>query len=120
MTDQVEDTADFNHDHYEINLTPNLAADKSKTGISFKGSDETYIEAHKHIVGIIKKGDRYLINGVEISIMDAPENKPAVIEVKLMSGLSGKANIRIYNTGTIFISNRSGNKLSLQKSLHLK
>ena len=90
MTDQVEDTADFNHDHYEINLTPNMAAEESKTGISFKGSDEVYMEAHANIVEMMKRGDKYLVNGIEISILDAPENKPAVIEVKPELGKTGK------------------------------
>ena len=69
---------------------------------------------------MMKKGDRYLVNGVEISILDAPENKPAVIEVKPRSGLSGKANIRIYDTGTIFISKRSGNKFEFAKEFAFK
>ena len=108
-------TVDSGNAHYEINLTPNMAPEESKTGVTFRGSDEVYMDAHKNIVAMMKIGDRYLVNGVEISILDAPENKPVVIEVKLKSGKNGKANIKIYDTGTMFINKRSGNIFEFAK-----
>ena len=53
----------------------------------------------------------------EIFILEAPANKPVVIEVKPKSGKTGKANIKIYDTGTMFISKRSGNLFEFAKEL---
>ena len=43
-----------------------------------------------------KKGDRYVINGVEIAISDNHHTKPYIIEVKQKSGRTGRANLKMF------------------------
>jgi hypothetical protein len=43
-----------------------------------------------------KKGERFLITGIEISISDIPKNQPINVEIKPKVGLSGKANLKIF------------------------
>jgi hypothetical protein len=84
-------------EYYECVMTPINASEDSKTGFTFKGSDADYLKAHGVIMQMIqKKGDRFVINGVEISIVDAPQNKPVCIGIKPKNGLTGKANLKVY------------------------
>ena len=48
-------------DNYEWLMTPKNASKDSKTGVTFKGSDAEYLNAHKVLVEMIKKkGERYV------------------------------------------------------------
>ena len=63
-----------------------------------------------------KKGDRFDINGMEISIADAPTNKPVTIQIKSKGGLSGKANLKMYGknvrgSATIMVTKISGGEV---------
>ena len=104
----VEVEEDVN-DYYEWLEVPKNASDDNKTGVTFKGSDDEYFKAHTIIVEMThKKGDRFVVNGTEMSIADAPKNKSICIAVKPKGGLTGKANLKIYGKnnkgfGTIMI-----------------
>ena len=66
-------------DGYDLELVPQTAKDDKKTGVTIKGSDSGYLEAHKLLKEMTKKkGDRFLINGIEIKISDTPKNKPII------------------------------------------
>ena len=72
-----------------------------------------------------KKGDRYVINGVEIAINDNHHTKPYIIEVKQKSGMTGRANLKIFGVnknggGTIMITKASGVDFVYAKHLALK
>ena len=100
----IEDEESLQSDYYDFVLTPITAAEDGKNGVTFRGSDEEYFKAHKMIGEMTKtKGEKFLIKGVEISIADAPVNKPATISIKTKNGITGKANIKIYS------KNRRGN-----------
>ena len=91
--DSLDDSIES--EQYEISPYPSNTADK--VGVTIKGSSEAYINAHKIISDMMReKGERYLINGVEICILDAPKNKSINVEVKSGRGFSGKANVKIY------------------------
>ena len=80
---------------YEISPYP--CNTPEKVGVTIKGSSEAYINAHKIVSNLLReKGDRYVINGVEFGILDAPKNKSIIVDVKSGKGLTGKANIKIY------------------------
>ena len=88
---------------YDLKMVPETANDDMKTGVTFKGSEAGYLEGHKILKEITKrKGDRFLFNGIEITVCDVPKNKPINIEVKPKAGLSGKSNL------TIFERNKGG------------
>ena len=77
-------------------MTPINATVESKTGVTFRGSDTEYFKAHSMVRELTKKkGDRFVINDVEISIADNPENKPVTIKSK--TGPTGKANLKVYD-----------------------
>ena len=109
--------------HFEWNLTPHNAPPESKTGITFKGKDPEYIDAHRKLSGMfLTKGEQFLINGIEMRISDTPKNKPISIELKPKVGLSGKANLKIYDQNkrggaTIHITKVSGGDLLHSKIL---
>ena len=42
-------------DYYECSMTPKNAAEECKTGITFKGNDEEYVNAQKKVLQMIKK-----------------------------------------------------------------
>ena len=85
---------EFDCEGYEIELMPKMASNEDKTTITFKGNDSEYIEAQKLLKSTLKnKGERFLINEIEISISDTPKNRPMVVGVKPKDGLSGKANL---------------------------
>ena len=68
---------------YDLKMVPESANDDMKTGVTFKGNEPGYLEGHKVLKEITKrKGDRFLFNGIEISVADVPKNKPINIEVK--------------------------------------
>ena len=63
-----EDTSDY----YDWLRTPKKAPDDKKAGVTFRGSDDEYFKAHKMIMVMThKKGNRFVINGMEMSIADA-------------------------------------------------
>ena len=113
-------------DYFEWNLIPINAPSENKTGITFKGRDAEYIQAHKSVQKMMKvRGERYMINGVEIAVVDAPKNKPSVVDVKPRNGLSGKANVKIYDMNknggaTMYINQRSGSSMVHVKTLAFK
>ena len=79
IEDNTEENIEELSDYFEWNLIPINAASDNKTGITFKGRDAEYIQAHKVVQEMMKvRGERYLINGIEISVVDAPKNKPSV------------------------------------------
>ena len=98
-------------DGYDLELVPSKATDDKKTGVTIKGSQSGYLEAHKLLKEMFKKkGDRFLINGTEIGISDTPKNKPIIIEVKAKGGLTGKVNLTIFD-----VNNRGGATIMVQK-----
>ena len=89
---------------YEWILTPHNASDDNKSGVTMKGNDTEYINANKKVASLFKtRGDKFKINGIEVFIADAPKNKPVTIELKPLSGISGKANLKMYD-----VNNRGG------------
>ena len=55
--------------NYDIEVTPVNASIENKTGITFKGNNEDYLDAHGKLLELMnEKGERYLINGIEIAI----------------------------------------------------
>ena len=117
---------DINCEGYDLKLVPEVSSDEMKTGVTIKGSDPGYFEGHRILKEITKKkGERFLFNGVEIGISDAPKNKPINVEVKPRGGLSGKVNLTIFdknNRGgaTIMVSKVRGGESSHAKILGIK
>ena len=111
---------------YDCTITPSNAPEEGKTGVTIKGSNEEYIQAYTMIMDIFKrKGDRYVINGVEIAVNDNHHTKPYIIEVKQKTGRTGRANLKIFGVnknggGTIMISKSSGVDFVYAKVLALK
>ena len=107
-----------NIDDYDVTLIPKNDSEDSKTGVVIKGHDAKYLKAHKVIMDLMKKkGDEFLVNGIDVRIADVPANKPVNIEVKSKNGFSGKANLRFYEknakgTSTIMVSKQKGGDLS--------
>ena len=66
---------DIKCDGYEMEIVPVKAVLEKKSGITFKGNGEGYLEAHR-IIRLMTgtKGDRFLKNGVEMTILDTPKN----------------------------------------------
>ena len=122
--ENIEDIEDS--DYYECILTPKNAPTESKNGITLNGSNDQYVEAHLELLKLFKvKGDHYMINKTEIAILDAPENKPVIVEVKPKIGMSGKVHVKIYginkNGGaTIRISKPKGSGFEYTKILTFK
>ena len=120
---EEHDYYDEEHDYYEWCLTPNNASDENKSGVTFKGKDTEYINAHSKILDLFKKrGERFYLNGIELSIADKQKNKPINIEIKSKKGFTGKVNLKIYeknNRGgaTMMITKPSGGDLSHAKIL---
>ena len=117
---------DLNCDGYDLEIVPVKASKENKTGITLKGKDGDYLEAHRILKNMTQtKGDQYVINGVEVGILDAPKNKPINIAIKPKFGLTGKANLKIYEMNgrggaTIFISRVSGGNFGHVETLGLK
>ena len=112
--------------NYDIEVTPVNASIENKTGITFKGNNEDYLDAHGKLLELMnEKGERYLINGIEIAIADNPQNKPIIVEVKPRVGLTGKANLKIYNKNgrgfaTILLTKAKGSKMLHVRTLGLQ
>ena len=96
---------------YELEIVPIKAAEENKTGITIKGKDVEYLEAHRILKAFFQtRGQKYLINGTEIRIVDLPKNKLIKVEVKQKGGMSGKVNLNIYEVNT-----RGGATIMIQK-----
>ena len=117
----MENSSEF----YDRIFTPGNAPERDKSGVTFKGTCEEYIQAYNLLMDVFKrKGDRYFMNGIEIAIVDTPNNRPSVIELKQKSGMSGKAKLRIFGVnknggGTIMITKASGSDFVYAKVLAL-
>ena len=120
------DEEDINSDGYDLEIVPVKALKENKTGITLKGKDGAYLEAHRILKNMTQtKGNRYVINGIEFGVLDTPKNKPINIDIKPKMGLTGKANLKIYEMNgrggaTIFISRVSGGNFSHVEALGLK
>ena len=69
--------SDKSSEYFDCTITPINAPDEGKTGVTFKGTNEEYIQAYTLIMDMFKKkGDRYIINGVEFAIIDNPSVRP--------------------------------------------
>ena len=66
-------------EHYKFILTPKNSPIEAKTGVTFRGSSPEYKKAHQAIIDLLKKGDTYVFNGVEITVKDVTSTKPARI-----------------------------------------
>ena len=67
--DDWSDSIDSMEDKFEISANPSTTPDK--VGITIKASSESYITAHKIVSETMsEKRNRYIINGVEICILD--------------------------------------------------
>ena len=61
---------------YELEFVPVKAGPDNKSGITFKGNDAGYLEAHKIIKSITGTAGEILVqNGIEMSVIDTPKNK---------------------------------------------
>ena len=55
---------------YDLELVPKTAIQENKTGVTIRGSESRYLEAHRMLKDMLsKKGDRFVINGVEIDYL---------------------------------------------------
>ena len=121
IDDSIDSIDSMDNEKYEISPYPINTPDK--VGITIKGSSDPYVIAHKIVTDTMsEKGNRYLINGVEICILDAPKNKSINVEVKAGKAMSGKANLKIYgvNKGgfaTIMITKPKGINYEYSKIL---
>ena len=98
-------------DGYELEIVPIKASEENKTGITIKGKDVEYLEAHRVLKGFFQtRGQKYNINNTEIRIADLPKNKLIKVEVKHKGGMSGKVNLNIYEVNT-----RGGATIMIQK-----
>ena len=95
---------------YDLEIVPNKASDENKTGITIKGSEIEYLEAHRILKNFFRvRGQKFNINGVDLRIVDLPK-KLIKVEVKSKTGLSGKVNLNIYD-----VNNRGGATMMIQK-----
>ena len=112
--------------NYDLEVTPLTAPVDNKTGITFRGSNENYMDAHGKLLELMnEKGERYLINGIEVAIADNPPNKPIIVEVKPKVGLTGKANLKIYDknrrgSATILLTRAKGSEMLHVRTLGLQ
>ena len=94
-----------------------------KTGVTFKGDCEEYLNAHKMIWKLLnRKGAKLVVNVREIRVLDNAKNKPIKLEVKPLRGPTGKTSIKLYDvnkngTATIMISKVSAGDLVHVKTL---
>ena len=96
---------------YDLEIVPNKASEDNKTGITIKGNDGEYLEAHRILKNFFQtRGQKYQINGTDVRIVDLPKNKLIKVEVKLKGGMSGKVNLNIYD-----INARGGATIMIQK-----
>ena len=63
-------------DGFDFEMVPIKAAEENKTGITIKGKDVAYIEAHRILKDFFRtRGQKFYINGIELRIVDLPRNK---------------------------------------------
>ena len=110
---------------YEVEFVPVKAVPENKSGITFKGNGAGYLEAHNIIQSITKKTGEILVkNGIEMSVIDTPRNKPTKIEIKKKNGVMGKVNLKIYDVNgkggaTMMVQKVSGQDFAHVKTLGL-
>ena len=108
---------------YEVEFVPIKALPENKLGITFKGNGAGYLEAHKIIKSITGMTGEVLVkNGLEMSVIDTPKNKPTKIEIKYKNGVSGRVNLKIFDVNskggaTMMVQKVSGGNFSHVKSL---
>ena len=106
---------------YDWTLVPKMYPPEKKTGVTFKGDTEEYIAAHTLIFDMFnQKGAQYLVNGVEIRILDNAENKPIKVDVKHGKGQSGKVNNKMYKVNKLGFATMMISKTSDSKMNHVK
>ena len=95
---------DDDQDYYECCFTPNRSTEENKSGVTLKGKDKEYIAAHGKIVELFKKkGEKFFLNGIELSILDKQKNKPINIELKSKISLRLFTNLsEMFNMDIIF------------------
>ena len=118
---------EYDHnEYYDWELVPKVYQDDMKTGVTFRGDSQEYLDARSKLKEMLdKKGMIYYINGNQLKILDNPKNKPIKVDIKPQKGPSGKANIKIYNVNnkgyaTIVISKVSDGTLQDVKTLSFK
>ena len=73
---------------FDLEIVPNKAAEENKTGITIKGNESEYLEAHKILKKYFRiRGQKYIINGIDIRVVDLPKNKLVKVEVKSKASL---------------------------------
>ena len=94
-----ETSGEENHgyDFYDWILVPAVYPEDRKTGVTFKGDCEEYLNAHKMIWKFLnRKGAKLVVNDREIRVLDNAKNKPIKLEVKPIKGPIGKTNLKLY------------------------
>ena len=76
----------FDIDNYDIEIIPTNGNSDNKTGLTIKGSQVDNVLQQFFFQ---KKGDKFSINNMDISVIDLPKNKNVVIEVEPMTRMSG-------------------------------
>ena len=113
-------------DGYDLELVPNKESEENKTGITIKGKEDDYMEAHRILKDFFRaRGQKYHINGIDIRVVDLPKNKLIKVDVKPKVGLSGKVNLNIYEVNvkggaTMMIQKVSGGGFSHVKLFGIK
>ena len=113
-------------EYYDWNVVPDSYPDDKKTGITFKGETQEYIDASKKIFNMFnKKGMKYTVNNRDIRIIDNIKSKPIKVEVKPIKGPSGKVNVTIFGVNkqghvTMMINKVSGGAMTHVKAVALK
>ena len=95
MEMKTEEVSD--HSLYSWLMIPKNETLDSKTGITIKGESIEYIAAHEKLTKVFeKRGAKFVINEIQLRILDNAKNKPFKIEVTPKAGSSGKVNIKFY------------------------
>ena len=121
-----ESQEEGNDEFYDWTLVPKMYPPEKRTEVTFKGDTEEYFAAHTKIWKMFDiKGAQYLVNGVELRILDNAKNKPIKVEVKSKKGQSGKVNMKMYNVSkfgylTMIISKTSDSNMVHVKTLSFK
>ena len=106
----MEEIEELMSEGYDLEVVPNKASEENKTGITIKGTEIEYLEAHKILKNFFRiRGQKYCINGVDLRIVDLPK-KLIKVEVKSKIGMSGRINLNIYD-----VNNRGGATMMIQK-----
>ena len=120
-SDVVDVSKENIEDFYEWNLIPITYPPEKKTGITFKGDTDEYIEAHQRIWNMMnKKGINYRVNGRDLRFFDNSNTKTIKFEVKPLKGSSGKVNLKMYNVNGNGIATMMIQKVSNSEMVHVK